>query len=113
MPRLGLLAAKVLALLVVEVLQILVLSGVALALGWSPTPGVVGVVGFLLAWLLGTAAFVSLGLLLAGTLRAEATLAAANLIYLLLLAGGAVVLPSTSYGSFGDCRSVAAVGCAG
>ena len=85
----------------VEVLQILVLSGVALALGWSPTPGVVGTVGFLLAWLLGTAAFVSLGLLLAGTLRAEATLAAANLIYLLLLAGGAVVLPSTSYGSFG------------
>ena len=43
--------------------------------------------------LLGTAAFASLGLLLAGALRAEATLAAANLIYLLLLAGGAVVLP--------------------
>ena len=33
----------------------------------------------------------SLGLLLAGTLRAEATLAAANLVYLLLLAGGGVV----------------------
>ena len=102
LPRLGLLAAKVLALLVVEVLQILVLSLVALALGWSPSAGVVGAVGFVLAWLLGTAAFVSLGLLLAGTLRAEATLAAANLIYLLLLAGGAVVLPSTSYGAFGS-----------
>jgi ABC-2 type transport system permease protein len=102
LPRLGLLAAKVLALLVVEVLQILVLSLVALALGWSPSAGVVGAVGFVLAWPLGTAAFVSLGLLLAGTLRAEATLAAANLIYLLLLAGGAVVLPSTSYGAFGS-----------
>ena len=53
LPRLGLLAAKVLALLVVEVLQILVLSLVALALGWSPSAGVVGAVGFLLAWLLG------------------------------------------------------------
>ena len=52
--------------------------------------------------LLGTAAFASLGLLLAGALRAEATLAAANLVYLLLLAGGAVVLPATSYGGFGD-----------
>ena len=97
----GLLVAKVLALLVVEVLQIVVLSLVAVVLGWSPSSGFVGVVAFLLAALLGTAAFVSLGLLLAGTLRAEATLAAANLVYLLLLAGGAVVLPSSSYGSFG------------
>ena len=52
--------------------------------------------------LLGTAAFASLGLLVAGVLRAEATLAAANLIYLLLLAGGAVVLPISAYGAFGD-----------
>ena len=43
--------------------------------------------------MLGTAAFASLGLFVAGALRAEATLAAANLVYLLLLAGGAVVLP--------------------
>ena len=53
LPRLGLLAAKVLALLVVEVLQLLVLSLVALVLGWSPSAGVVGAVGFVLAWLLG------------------------------------------------------------
>ena len=39
---------------------------------------------------------------MAGTLRAEATLAAANLVYLLLLAGGAVVLPASAYGGFGD-----------
>ena len=37
-----------------------------------------------------------------GVLRAEATLAAANLVYLLLLAGGAVVIPASSYGGFGD-----------
>ena len=52
--------------------------------------------------LLGTAAFASLGLLMAGALRAEATLAAANLVYLLLLAAGAVVLPASAYGGFGD-----------
>ncbi len=55
----------------------------------------------MLAVLLGTAAFASLGLLLAGSLRAEATLAAANLVYLLLLAGGAVVIPVDDYGTFG------------
>ena len=75
-----------------------VISAVALALGWSPD---LSVVGALLALALGTAAFASLGLLVAGVLRAEATLAAANLVYLLLLAGGAVVLPSTAYGAFG------------
>ena len=48
----------------------------------------------MLLLILGTAAFSALGLLLAGTLRAEATLAAANGIYLLLLAVGGVVIPA-------------------
>ena len=58
--------------------------------------------GALLGVVLGTAAFASLGLFLAGVLRAEATLAAANLVYLLLMAGGAVVLPASAYGAAGD-----------
>jgi ABC-2 type transport system permease protein len=99
LPRTGLLLGKVLALLLVEVLQAVVITAVALGLGWEPD---VSVLGVLLTALLATAAFASLGLLLAGTLRAEATLAAANLVYLLLMAGGAVVLPSTAYGAFGD-----------
>jgi ABC-2 type transport system permease protein len=99
LPRSGLLAGKVGALFLVEVLQIAVISVVALGLGWAPADGLVGAV---LAVLLGTAAFASLGLALAGSLRAEATLAAANLVYLLLLAAGAVVLPTTSYGAFGQ-----------
>ena len=99
LPRSGLLAGKVGALLLVEVLQILVLCVVGLLLGWSPTVSAVGVV---LAVVLGTAAFASLGLFLAGVLRAEATLAAANLVYLLLMAGGAVVLPASSYGPLGQ-----------
>ena len=56
----------------------------------------------MLTVLAGTFAFASLGLFVAGVLRAEATLAAANLVYLLLLAGGAVVLPASSYGAFGS-----------
>jgi ABC-2 type transport system permease protein len=99
LPRSGLLAGKVGGLLLVEVLQVIVISAVALALGWDPDPGYVGA---LLAIVLGTAAFASLGLFLSGVLRAEATLAAANLVYLLLLAGGAVVLPISAYGAFGD-----------
>jgi ABC-2 type transport system permease protein len=76
-----------------------VLTVVALALGWDPARGLLPA---LLAVVLGTAAFAALGLFLAGVLRAEATLAAANLVYLLLLAGGAVVLPASAYGAWGE-----------
>jgi ABC-2 type transport system permease protein len=96
LPRHGLLLGKVGALLVVEVLQVALISAVGLALGWDPDPGWLPA---LVAVVLGTAAFASLGLLVAGVLRAEATLAAANLVYLLLLAGGGVVLPTSSYGA--------------
>jgi ABC-2 type transport system permease protein len=99
LPRSGLLAGKVGALLMVQLVQVVVIGGVGQLLGWTPEPGVLGVA---LAILLGTAAFAALGLFVAGVLRAEATLAAANLIYLLLMTGGGVVLPLTAYGSFGD-----------
>ena len=56
-------------------------------------------VGAVLALALGTAAFAALGLFVAGVLRAEATLALANLVYLLLMAGGGVVLPTSVYGA--------------
>ncbi|MGA8258528.1 MAG: ABC transporter permease [Nocardioides sp.] len=97
--RTSLLLGKVLALLAVEVLQVAVIAGVGFSLGWDPDASVLGA---LAAVVLGTSAFAALGLLVAGSLRAEATLAAANLVYLLLMAGGAVVLPATAYGSFGD-----------
>jgi len=102
LPRSGLLAGKVLALLLIEVLQLLVLSVVGLLLGWDPVVSALSLVGAVLAVLLGTLAFASLGLLMAGALRAEATLAAANLVYLLLLAAGAVVLPASAYGAYGQ-----------
>ncbi len=101
LPRSGLLMGKVGGLLVVELLQVVVIAGVGAALGWQPVTSAAAIAGAVLALVLGTFAFASLGLFLAGSLRAEATLAAANLVYLLMLAGGAVVLPSDAYGGAG------------
>lgn len=101
LPRSGLLLGKIGALLMVEVMQLIVLALVGLALRWSPTLSGGAIPGFVLGVVLGTAAFASWGLAMAGALRAEATLAAANLVYLLLLAAGAVVLPPSSYGGWG------------
>ena len=91
-----------LAALLVELGQLVVISAVGLALGWDPGAGVADLPVLLLVVLAGTFAFAALGLLVAGVLRAEATLAAANLVYLLLLAGGAVVIPAASYGAWGS-----------
>ncbi|MEW2586025.1 ABC transporter permease [Streptomyces virginiae] len=90
LPRWALMAAKTLSVLVTEVLQIALLTVIALGLGWSPQGDPLSVAALVL---LGTAAFSGLGLLMAGTLRAEATLAAANLVFLLLLVGGGVIVP--------------------
>jgi ABC-2 type transport system permease protein len=90
LPRSGLIAAKTLTVLAVEAIQAVVICGVALAMGWSPHGDPVSVLALVL---LGTAAFSGFGLLMAGTLRAEATLAAANLVYVLLLAAGGVIFP--------------------
>jgi ABC-2 type transport system permease protein len=94
--RLGLLCGKTAAVLAVEALQIGLLVVVGLLLGWSPHGSALPVVALLV---LGTLTFSGLGLLLAGALRAEATLAAANLLYLLLLGLGGVVVPLADFGA--------------
>ena len=66
LPRSGLLAGKVGSLLVVEMLQFVVIGTAAAVLGWSPALSPVGLLGALLCTLLGTAAFASLGLFVAG-----------------------------------------------
>ena len=88
--RPALLGAKTAAILLLEALQVAVLVVVGLLLGWTPhgTPGLT-----LLAILLATVGFAGLGLLMAGSLRAEVTLAAANGIYLALLLLGGMVFP--------------------
>ena len=88
--RPALLAAKTAAVVVVELIQVAVLVPVALALGWRPDGDVATA---LLAVVVGTVAFAGLGLLMAGTLRAEVTLAAANGLYLVLLLLGGMVVP--------------------
>lgn len=83
LPRWGLLAGKALALLAVLALQTLLVLGVAvLGLGWQPDGAAAPTA---LALLLGVGTFAAIGLLVAGTLRAEATLATANALFLVLL----------------------------
>ncbi|MFF0970584.1 ABC transporter permease [Streptomyces sp. NPDC003703] len=96
LPRWGLMTAKTASVLVTEVLQVILLTVIAFALGWSPHGNPLVVVVLLV---LGTAAFSGLGLLMAGTLKAEATLAAANLVFLLLLVGGGVIVPLDKFPS--------------
>src|SRR5919197_1162966 len=91
LPRPGLLAAKTLSVLLIEAVQVVLLTGIArLAFGWRPAGSPLA---GLLALAIGSAAFAGLGLLMAGTLRAEATLAVANGLYLLFLLVGGFVFP--------------------
>jgi len=93
LPSWGLVAAKIAAILVLEVVQVVALVAVAvLGLGWTPGAGWSPAL-FVGAIALGTVAFAGLGLLLAGTLRAEATLALANGLFLGFLMLGGIVLP--------------------
>ena len=96
LPRSVLLGAKTLAVLAVELLQVVVISVVGRFLGWHPHGSVAAA---LLLIALGTAAFSGLGLLLGGTLRGLTTLAAANLLWFVLLVLGGVLFPLTHFGS--------------
>ena len=89
----GLLAGKALAVLAVLAVQVVVLGGLGLALGWRPVAA--GLLPGLVSLLLGAGAFVALALLLAGTLRAEAVLAVANLVWVAFLGLG-VLAPTAS-----------------
>ena len=93
----GLIGAKTLTVLTVEAVQVILIAALGAVLGWHPHTSAAGVVWALLLLLAGTAAFSGLALLLAGTLRAEATLAAANLIYLVMLGIGGVLFPLTKF----------------
>jgi ABC-2 type transport system permease protein len=93
LPRGGLIVAKMATVALVEIGQVALLIVVAAAaFGWTPGPGASAAV-CLAAFALGTLAFSGFGLFLAGALRAEATLAIANGLFLILLLLGGVVLP--------------------
>jgi ABC-2 type transport system permease protein len=92
-PRL--LGAKIVTIIAVELIQAAVLLPVGAGLGWNPggSGAVAAVPGAIGAVLLGSAAFAGIGLLMAGTLRAEVNLAAANGLYLVLLLLGGMIVP--------------------
>ncbi|HVB74704.1 MAG TPA: ABC transporter permease [Ktedonobacteraceae bacterium] len=91
LPRSGLIIAKVISVLALELLQVIILVGVAVALyGWRPA-GSLALAILVIA--LGTITFAALGLAMAGALRAEVTLAGANGLYLLFLLLGGGILP--------------------
>jgi ABC-2 type transport system permease protein len=99
LPRGALVASKIAAVLAIEIVQVaLLVVAAAAVLGWAPAADstasplvAVGLIG--LGVVLGTLAFAGLGLLMAGTLRAEATLALANGLFLGFLMLGGIVLP--------------------
>lgn len=92
-----LVSGKALATASVAVAQVVVLALAAVALGWRPTPTPLQSLVALVAAPLAVVTFASFALVVAGRLRAEATLALANLIYLVVAAGGALVLPVAAY----------------
>ena len=89
-----LVAGKIGTILVVEVIQAVLLVGLAVGIfGWAPGPGW-SPLAVAAAVTLGTAAFSSLGLLFAGRLRAEATMAGTNALFLLALLLGGLLVPA-------------------
>src|SRR5205814_3176128 len=88
--RAGLLSAKTLNVLGLELLQAVVIVLTGVALGWAPSGGLPAAVVLLLV---GTIAFAGIGMLLAGILRAEANLAVANGLFLVLLFLGGMAYP--------------------
>lgn len=92
--RAGLIFGKILAVAAVLAIQIVIISATALLLGWAPPlAGLLPAVALLIP---GIAAFTALGLLIAGTLRPEATLAVTNLAWVLLAAIGGTIIPRGS-----------------
>jgi ABC-2 type transport system permease protein len=95
----GLVAGKALAVLSVLAVQVVVLGLIAMLLGWQPE--LAGLLPALVTLLLGSAAFVALALLLAGTVRAEAVLALANLVWVVVLGLGTILPTSLLPGPLG------------
>jgi ABC-2 type transport system permease protein len=91
LPRWLLVAGRLTAVAGVVAVQLVVLGAIAAVLGWAPAAAGLGW-GLLLV-VLGCTAFGSLGILLGGTVRAEITLALANVVWFVLLLAGGIVVP--------------------
>jgi ABC-2 type transport system permease protein len=90
LPRWLLVAGRVVAGLAVVAIQLVILGGTALVLGWQPP--LAGLLWMVVLVVLGTLSFGALGVLLGGALRAEIVLALANIVWFVLLLIGGVAL---------------------
>jgi ABC-2 type transport system permease protein len=91
--RADLVAARLGSIALIETVQVILLVALSIAvLGWEAPVGASAGLA-LVALVLGTGAFAGIGLLLAGTLRAEATLAVANGLFLASLLLGGIIQP--------------------
>ncbi len=94
----GLLLAKVCAVLVIAVIQLVLVGVAAFALGWQTTA--VSLALALVPVVMGAIAFTAFALIVAGTFRAEAVIALANIILVALIVGGGVVVPAAQLPSW-------------
>jgi ABC-2 type transport system permease protein len=92
--RSGLVGAKLTVVVAIGLVQVAALAGLAAVLGWSPDPDA-SVLAVALTAVLGSAAFAGLGLAIAGTLRPEAALVVANVLFLLAIGFGGGLVPVT------------------
>jgi len=87
-----LVAAKISAICIIEIAQLVILTVVGLLLGWNPSR--INLLQVLVFLILGTGCFAGIGLTLAGRLRAEVNLAAQNGLYLVFLLLGGIFVKS-------------------
>uniref|UniRef100_UPI00263441AD ABC transporter permease n=1 Tax=uncultured Rothia sp. TaxID=316088 RepID=UPI00263441AD len=93
--RNGLIMGKCIAVLVVVAIQFTLVTALGYGLGWRPDA--IAVSRSIITMLMGAGAFTALGLLIAGTVRAEATLAIVNIAWVILAGAGGVVFPLKSF----------------
>ena len=93
--RNGLIIGKVLAVLTVIAIQFVMVTIVGFGLGWRPD--IFAMYRSLSTLLVGAAAFTALGLLIAGTVRAEATLAIVNIAWVVLASAGGILIPMDNF----------------
>ncbi len=92
--RPALITAKVAGVLVLEIIQVALILAVAAGLGWNGGGNAGEVIAVMI---LGTIAFSGIGLLLAGSLKAEVNLAVTNGLYIVLLLVGDMIVPLSRY----------------
>lgn len=93
----GLLTGKALGITLIASGQVVLLALVGLALGWRPHPSLAQTLVTALCIPLAMFVFANIAVAMAGLLRAEATLALANLLYLVGMLAGGIMWPVSSF----------------